>query len=554
MRTQRAHTSGGYDSGVAGTGGSTAEPPDASGETDPEPVVACAATTERRVRRITQGEYQRIVADLVGGPVGQWEWAAPDPLVHGFDDDAEALLVSSGNFEDFALAAQTAAESADVAMVAPCPDTNGSSACASSFVQAFATRAYGRPPTAAEAERLTGLYNLAAGDGYAGGVRVVIEAMLMSPHFLYRTEMGRDTTGTPAGGATALTPIELANALSFALTGTRPDAPLLARAQSDPRFSSRDVLRVEARRLAETPAARAHLMDFLRSWLGVRDLRAVNKIPSLFPDFTPGLKVDLDTEMSLLVAHALGEGGGTLDALLGGRATYASGPLLSAIYASDYVDAEKAPAAPAAGAFAETTFNPALRRGVLSLGGWLAAHSPVHRSSPVERGLAVRSRMFCLTPPPPPPDALSMSPGPGDANGTTRQKFEQHSTDPKCAACHRLMDPIGFGMEMMDALGRHRVTEADLPVDSSGMLTGTDVDGPFKGPAELSGKLLQSRQVRDCFVLQMFRYLEGREEKKDDACSLKPLQEFFAPADARIADLAVEMVLRGNFAQRSYEP
>jgi len=116
-----------------------------------------------------------------------------------------------------------------------------------------------------------------------------------------------------------------------------------------------------------------------------------------------------------------------------------------------------------------------------------------------------------------------------------------------------MMDPIGFGMEMMDALGAFRNTEAGLPIDSSGELTATDVDGPFQGPAELADRLLASRQVRDCFVVQMFRYIEGREEEPADLCEISVLKDFFATPGRTIGELATEMVAQPRFGERSVE-
>jgi hypothetical protein len=177
----------------------------------------------------------------------------------------------------------------------------------------------------------------------------------------------------------------------------------------------------------------------------------------------------------------------------------------------------------------------------------------VHRSSPVDRGVAVLTRLFCLSLSPP-KGVNIVQPGSGDANGTTRQKFEQHSRDPFCKTCHHLIDPIGFGLEMLDAIGSYRVEEAGLPVSSSGALVETDVDGPFQGPAELSERLMQSAQVRACFATQMFRFMEGRDEQSKDSCELRRLQEYFSDPTRTFADLAVEIVLRPSFTQRRREP
>jgi hypothetical protein len=524
------------------------KPPGAPPSVDPD---VCPSATLQRARRISLGEYERAVADLLGVDAGLTSTFAVESSVHGFDNQSDALAVSSGNFEEFATAAQVVAEAVDVAALAPCADGVAPEQCASSFVSAFTGRAYGRTLSAAEQSALLGLYEEgAAVEGYERGIRTVVEATLISPYFLYRTELGRIEKNATA----QLNAQEVANAVAFALTGKRPDAALLARAATDFRFRTPEVLRDEATRLVATPESRQHMARFLRGWLGVPDLRAVHKIPAAFPRFTPALKSDLDIELDLFLDYVLREQNGTLQALLGAPVSFASAAVLDAIYAGDYAPPLVLPEMPPPGAFAKIDLNPKLRKGVLSLGGWLAAHSPVHRSSPVDRGLTVRTRLFCQTLASPPPQVFAGSPGPGDGEATTRQKFERHTTEPSCRSCHRLMDPIGFGMEMMDALGSFRETEAGLPVDSSGELTDTDVDGPFRGPAELADRLLASRQVRDCFVVQMFRYIEGRDELPADACEISVLKEFFATPERTISELATEIVAQPRFSERSVEP
>ena len=520
---------------------------------EPPPVdtVLCPSTTRQRARRLSLREYEGAVDELLKMSSGLASGFASDPSVHGFDNQAEALSISSGNFEEFAMAAQLAAEASNVSELATCVDGVAEHECAASFVAEFGRQAYGRPLTGIEQGELLTLFAEGADfEGYERGIRTVIEAILVSPYFLYRAEVGK----AQKRSCSRLDADEVANAVAFALTGRRPDDELLARAASDPLFRSPEVLREEASRIVATPESRQHMARFLRGWLGVPDMHAVNKIPAAFPSFTPGLKDDLDVEIDLFLDHVLREENGTLEALLGSPITFASEPILSAIYANDYAPPLTPPDPPAPGAFIPIEFNPALRKGVLSLGGWLAAHAPVHRSSPVDRGLAVRSRFFCQTLPPPPPGAVATSPGPGDNNGTTRQKFEEHAKNAACRSCHQLMDPIGFGFEMMDALGSFRSTEAGFPVDSSGELTNTDVDGPFHGPAELADRLLASRQVRDCFVVQMFRYIEGRDETEADRCEISVLQQFFSTPETSIGDLAAEIIAQPRFSERSVEP
>ncbi len=545
-----APSTGGAQStgGDRATGGRPSGRPGGAGTGGERP--ACAPVTERRVRRLTLEQYERAVTELFGSQPTLLAWSAPDVLVHGFDTGADALTISSGNFDDFALSAELVAGAANVAALAPCGDAATPEACASAFAASFAERAFGRPLAPDERERLLGVYRTGATDGYEAGVRLVIEAVLLSPHFLYRTELGGEAHGP--GGEVTLSSLEAANALSFALTGARPDSALLARAESDPAFLSEGVLLEEAARLVAGPRAREHLARFLRSLLGIRDVRAINKIPIMYPEFTPVLKADLDREIGLFLEHALGEGGGTLAALFGATSTFANARIVNSVYAYDYAGGTP-PAVPADGSFAPIAFEASRRRGVLSLGGWLAAHSPVHRSSPVDRGLTVRSRLFCQGLPPPPPGAQFAAPGASDGVTTTRQKFEMHLVTDACAGCHALMDPIGFGLEMMDAMGRFRSDEAGLPVDSSGVLTDTDVDGPFAGPAELGDKLVASQMVRDCFVTEFFRFVEGRDEKPEDECVLARLRRSFSAGDGNIAELVVNMVLERSFVERRVE-
>ena len=408
---------------------------------------------------------------------------------------------------------------------------------------------------ASSADRRADLLSLyeqgAAFEGYERGIRTVIEAVLISPHFLYRTEVGR----SPTGAAARLDPHEVANAVAFALTGKRPDAELMARAATDPRFRSAQVLREEAARLLATAESRQHLARFLRGWLGVTDLRDVNKIPALFPRFTTRLKVELDIEMDLFLDHVLREENGTLEALLGSTVTFASASIINDIYAWDYAPPLVPPAPPDPGSFAMIDFNPKLRKGVLSLGGWLAAHAPVHRSSPVDRGLAVRTRLFCDQLAPPPASAIAISPGPGDVNGTTRQKFEtayvrQILPDlPQADRPHRLRHgDDGCARE----LSRYRGGAAcRLQRASSRKPTST---ARSMDPAELADRLLASRRVRDCFVVQAFRYVEGRDEGAADACELAVLKDYFATPGRTIGELLTEMVAQPRFSERSVEP
>ncbi|HET9960227.1 MAG TPA: DUF1588 domain-containing protein [Polyangiaceae bacterium] len=534
--------------GGANTSSSGGAPDSTSSASGGSSSTGCEPVTERRVRRLTAREYVQSVIALTGAePVAP---SLPDPIVHGFDNNADALNITAGNFDEYAIAAELSAANLDVDRLAPCGDEGDAPRdCARAFAQPFASLAYGRDISETELESLLALYDTGnRAGGYATGIRLIAESVLLSPFFLYRTELGVEGSTATA----ELTPEEKVNALSFALTGARPDAELVAWVQAPERLSQREEVEKQARRLVTSDAGRQHLAHFVRGLFGVLDLRLVNKEPVRFPIYTPAVKADLDREIELFLERALGPGGGTWEAVLGADTTFMNQNLFRVIYAADYAPAE-APRLPSTGEFVAVPLNTRIRRGLLGLAGWEAAHSPIHRSSPVDRAVNVRSRLLCA-PIPPPVGLMFTSPPPGDETGTTRQKFEVHTRDQACQACHRLIDPLGFGLEMIDALGRYREQENNLPVDSSGALVGTDVDGPFSGPAELSLLLLKSQQARECVAIQWFRFSEGREEESADACVLEPLKKFFARGSRSFADLAVETALQRNFMRRRREP
>jgi hypothetical protein len=184
----------------------------------------------------------------------------------------------------------------------------------------------------------------------------------------------------------------------------------------------------------------------------------------------------------------------------------------------------------------------------------LTYHASNQHSGPVERGLFVRRQLFCFDVPAPPQnvlDRISQNPiNDADATRTTRQKYQVHLDEQLCFACHQNFDPIGFGMEDMDGIGRYRTTENGLPVDATGMLTGTDVDGPFEGVAQLTRKLAQSKQVEACTVQHFFRFANARAAEAADACVVKEWADAFSAHGGRIADLVRTYAAHRSFALR----
>jgi hypothetical protein len=198
--------------------------------------------------------------------------------------------------------------------------------------------------------------------------------------------------------------------------------------------------------------------------------------------------------------------------------------------------------------------NPAHRQGILSLPGLLTYHASDTSSDPVERGLFIKRQLLCQDVPAPPPQVaqlIAANPiNASDKATTTRQKYEAHKTQDFCKSCHSLFDPIGFGLEEMDGLGRYRTAENGLPIDSSGVLASTDVDGPFNGVVELSNKLLNSNEFRGCFVQQFFRFAESRPPALTEQCVIDDFTRTFVADGTQIDQLIAAYVARSTFAVR----
>ncbi|MES1172579.1 MAG: DUF1592 domain-containing protein, partial [Bacteroidota bacterium] len=492
------------------------------GAPTPEDSALCATRDPgpSPARRLTRVEYARTVRDLIGPGLIDTSRLPPDEQALGFDNNAEVLGTSDLLIEQYqALAEQAAAAVvADYARFLPCAAVTPDDACAGAFIADFGRRAWRRPLEEAEKEALLGVWNAGRTEGdFDEGIARVTAVLLQSPQFLYRVEFATDAPAAAVPevpGAVRLTPHETAARLSYLIWGSMPDAPLAAAADADRLSAPADVER-EARRMVADPRAREVVAAFHAAWLGLDKLDDLDKDPVVFPLVNPdlpdlpALRAAFRAETTRFVDEVVWKREGTLRALLGARYTFVDAPL-ARFYGI----------APPAGADFQYTEPPGGRRvGLLTQASFLAVHAKANQTSPVHRGRFVREQLFCTTPPPPPSD-VEIRPPALDPRMTTRQRFAQHTSESYCAQCHTLLDPIGFGFENYDGIGRWRDTEGGVAVDASGTLTGTDVDGPFNGAAALADKLAGSAQVSRCYATQWFRFASGRGETSADMCSL----------------------------------
>jgi hypothetical protein len=501
------------------------------------------------LRRLSRVEYDNTVRDLLGDTTHPAQQFQPDTLADGFTNNADTQNVGTSLAEQYLTAAEALSVNATKNLTglmgcdpAASDASGGGDACVRAFVARFGQRAWRRPLAAAEVDTLAAVYSKAHLDfDVPTSVQTLLEVILMSPNFLYRVEQGVATTGT---GATVvpLTSWELASRLSYFLTGSMPDDALFTAAAADA-LRTPDQVAVQARRLLAVTggAATDRVAQFFTEWLHLVNLASLQKDKTAFPTFTPTLGAAMLLETQSFVIRTVFAGPGDL------------GTLLTAPYT--YVPAEVAPlygaATPAADG--KLMLDPKQRAGLLTQPALLATFAKADSTDPVHRGKFVFEDLLCGSVPPPPAN-VNITPPVITPNTTARQRFAQHDSTAVCAACHTFMDPIGLSFENYDALGRWRDTEGGQAIDASGMLKGTDVDGPFNGAVELAQKLASSPQVSACAVRELFRFGFGRFETPEDKPTLDRLAAGFETNRRLIVDLLVAMTQVPAFLQLQVTP
>ena len=504
------------------------------------------------IRRMTRFEYNNTVYQLLGDNSRPADGFAPDEEALGFSNQAATLVVSPLLAEQYAEAAARLAKQNLAAVVAKVPSCDGEANAAAcreeveTWLRTFAQRAYRRPATEAEISELLDLFNQGLGLGdsdydVATGLELVLRAILQSPFFLYRTELGSQDAAP--GAPVALTSHEMASRLSFLFWNSMPDQLLLERAEAG-ELTTPAQIETEARRLLAAPRAREAVKNFHREWLQLDEvplIAGVGKDLEIYPDYSDALLPLFQKETEAFLDHAIFEEGASLQTLLTAPYTMLNREL-AAFYGVS---------GPTTDAFERVELDPSKYSGFLTQPSLLAMHAKPNRSSPIHRGLFVRRNLLCQVPPSP-PDIVPEAPE-VDTSLTTREQFRQHEADPACAGCHKLIDPIGLGFEHFDGLGRYRETEWGLVIDASGeILSSEDSDGTFDGVIELGQVLADSEQVSNCLVTQWFRYAYGRAETDQDACTIAQLRADFAASGFDIKELLVALTQTDAFRYRTH--
>jgi hypothetical protein len=410
-------------------------------------------------------------------------------------------------------------------------------ACARTILSTLARRAYRRPVNATDVDPLMALYQEGrAAGGFDAGIEHALRRLLVSPEFLFRVE--RDPEGVAPGAAYAVSDLELASRLSFFLWSSIPDEELLDVAAAG-RLSEPAVLSAEVRRLLADPRADAFVRNFAGQWLFLRNLEAVVPVQSIFPDFDDALRQSLRRETELFFEAVVREDRSALDLL---RADYTFvNERLAEHYGIPNIKGSH---------FRRVTLGPEIpRRGLLGHGSILTVTSYPDRTSPVVRGKWILENLLGTPPPPPLPNvpALQATNAEGEVL-PMRQRLERHRSNPVCASCHAMMDPLGFSLENFDAIGRWRTLgESSAPIDASGM----SPDGTrFEGPDGLRAALLQSDRFVATLTEKMMVYALGRGLEYYDAPAIRAILREAAQEEYRFSTLIAGIVQSPPFRMR----
>jgi hypothetical protein len=496
-----------------------------------------------RVRRLTHSQYNNTIRDLLGDQTEPSRQFPSEDFVEGFKTHAQTIapLLAEAYFAAAGKLARNAFRFGDQRGLIPCrPQSAADAVCAGRFVRDFGLKAFRRPLTKAEETDYVALLLRESGTGeFTSGAQMVVEAMLASPNFLLRVERGGENEQ-----------FEKASDLSYALWDTMPDGELF-RAAAAGELSTRAGVEKQVRRMLANPLARDALDEFVEQWLRFDRLRGSVKDRRIYTEFVPTLAESMAEETRRLVHHLVWNNGNFME-------------LFSAGYT--FVNADLArlyglpsPAEP----FGRVPYPAdSERAGVLGHGLFLAQTGKPEETSPTERGLFIREHFLCQQVPPPPPGVNSTLPPflIGSKPMTNRERMNTlHLANPGCAGCHKLIDPIGFGLERFNTIGKWsekqqltifptkdqrrtvKPQKHELELDTSSSIVGIP-NSEFSSAKELGRILANDATCQKCIVRSWFRFVMGRHETEDDQPLLDRAFEQFRQSGFRFQEMMVSLL------------
>jgi mono/diheme cytochrome c family protein len=411
--------------------------------------------------------------------------------------------------------------------------------CIDKILSTLARQAYRRPVTKPEVAKLASFVQLAKSEGQniEQGLQLAIQAMLVSPHFLFRIE--RDITPNDPAKLHPVSDLELASRLSYFLWSSLPDEELLTLAEKNQLHLPANLM-AQTKRLLADPRSAAFASNFAGQWLETRNLDVVKPDPQKFPTWNADLREAMKSETRLFFEAILRENR-PVSEFLDAKFTYLNETLakhygISGVTGPDFrrVELDALPAAQ--------------RGGILSQASVLTVSSYPTRTSPVIRGKYILQNVLGTPPPPPPPDVPLLDETKVGEKGSLRQQMEAHRTNAVCASCHARMDVLGFGLENYDAIGRWRTQDGKFPLDVSG----TFPNGKsFATPAEMRSILTKDLgEFSHCLTEKMLTYALGRGLERYDRRTVESIQQNLASNEYKFQFLVFEIVKSLPFQQK----
>lgn len=503
--------------------------------TDPPPVDEVTPGAEscavpRRLRRLSNRRYAKAVRDLLGleeAPLVTGGGGRLDTLVPG-----DSRLLSSDLVFEYSQVASEAARVAELSPLLSCDQAFGDRACATEFISSFGLRAFRRPVTADEVERLLTVYDAGAEAGFEAGIRLVLRTLLQTPSFLYQGSLA----DADATGAVELTPYDIAEILGSMFFDSVPDSELLAAAERGALSTSEDIAE-QVERLVALPSVRAQLGWVLDGWFGGTGVLGRAKDPELFPTYDAELSQSLWQSKNRFIEQLLWETQGGLPELFTSNQIWVDARLAAFLGLPAPSSAEW-----------ELVNAPANERaGILTHPALMAQLASTDETSVVHRGLFLYNVVLCLPMAAPPEGAVEEGLAVAAQLEDERQRAAYRAEQPTCGVCHTMFDPYGLVFERYDAAGRY-VVDADA---SGGVSLPASIAGEYTDATELMTRLATAPELAACASRQLVSYaLEAVAGRAED-CVVQQVHERFASSRGTLVDLFRSLAAAPAMYQRT---
>ncbi|MEM7152136.1 MAG: DUF1588 domain-containing protein [Myxococcota bacterium] len=531
MGCYRGTPDGGLGFGTEGSGTADGGSDDGTAETPPEN----GGVGMVGLRRLSRTEMDHTLRDLLGDDTDPGTRFLPEDVIDPFDNDFTNQAVSTVLVESIEtmandIATRLVQDPTRRQLVVGCEPTGPADAsCMEDFVGRVGRRALRRPLTTEEIEGWTqlGLDFAAQRSDFYEGVDTVLRVLLQHPSFIYRVEVG---TPTAEPGVFRLDGYEVATRLSYFVWGTTPSDDLLDEAEAGGLDSPAQVAEL-ARTMLDDPRARERIDRFHAMWLGYYALPHEAALTTSMRRETRALLDDVIFDDPRSYLDVFAAGGSYVD------------DTLAELYGL-----------PAPGSDEPTwvDYGAIGRQGLLSHGSFLSVAARFGDTSPTQRGLLIRTRLLCQAIPPPPPDVDVDNPPEGGDAECKIDRYEEHRSNGSCNGCHELVDPVGFGLEQYDQMGRFRTAEADNPqceITGEGRIDGQ----PFSGPAGLADYVMDNELLDSCMVHQLYRMAMGHQVGFEDLRYVNDLLTRFRGEGHRFDAVVLALVEDEAFSYRREE-